>query len=144
MKIRHRTRPLILPLIALILALPLAYVEAGGKNAKPKLPPKPQYTAISALDATAHTITCKQMNGRMTEVKTMRVDERTEIEVGGEKATFNDLKVGMQVDVTVGMDENLAARLVAKAAPPEPTPFPTPNPRATPYPRPAPTAPAQQ
>ena len=125
MKIPLLTRGVFALSLAVLLVVPLARVEAGGKS-KPKLPPKPQYNAISALDAAAHTITYVQMNGQMKESKTLKINERTEIEVNGEKATFDDLKVGMQVNVDIGMDADVAAHLSAKPAPPDPTPFPTP------------------
>jgi hypothetical protein len=99
-------------LVAAALSMPLD-VHAGP----PKAPPKPQYQAIDAVDATAKTITVSYHNSKNPNAKTLKITERTEIQVNGAKATINELQPGMKISVGVGMDPTMAASLSASPAP---------------------------
>ncbi len=127
MKLPLPARSVSVLLFALILAVPLARVQAGGRHTTPRKPFEPVYNAITSVDATAHTISYSTVNGKGSATgKTFKVTDKTEIEVNGQKGTLNDLKTGMQVSVDPGMDETVAERITAKTAPAEPTPYPTP------------------
>jgi hypothetical protein len=102
------------------LTLPLNVQAGWPRNSKKKEPPKPQYQAIDAVDATAKTITVSYRNTPSANAKTLKINERTEIQVNGNKATINDLHSGMKVVVGVGMDPTIAASLSASPAPPDP------------------------
>ena len=103
-------------LVALTLTCSLVFapaiLHAKGKSGKPAAP-KPQYAIISAVDATAKTVTISNVNTPNPASKQLKVNERTEIEVNGQKGTLTDLKVGMKISTTLGMDPTVAARLVA-------------------------------
>jgi hypothetical protein len=49
--------------------------------------------------------------------KTFKITQNTEVTVRGTKATVADLKPGMTVSITVGMDPATAARIAAGDAP---------------------------
>ena len=56
----------------------------------------------------------------MTEGKATRtfiITQFTEINVNGQRATIVDLKPGMTVNVTIGMDPTRASRVVATGVP---------------------------
>jgi hypothetical protein len=125
MKILAPKRALTLLEVLLILAFPVVGLYAGQPR-KPKAPPKPQYISITKIDLKKKTITYAEVNGHMKEKNTLKVNDQTEIQVNGQPGTFKDLHAGMQVDVTMAMDPQYAARLVAG---PAPTPAPTPIPR---------------
>src|SRR5205809_6247361 len=84
---------------------------AGSKKKKASPTPKYQPPVISSV--TGNTIT-------VTEEKTTRafiITQFTEITVNGQRATIADLKPGMTVTVTIGMDPSRAARINATGAP---------------------------
>ena len=55
--------------------------------------------------------TSKQMNN----VKTYKVDKFTEITINGNKVKLSDLKAGMEVRLTAGVDPSTATIIAAKA-----------------------------
>jgi len=80
---------------------------AGSKKKKASPTPKYQPPVISRV--TGNTIT-------VTEEKTTRafiVTQFTEITVNGQRATIADLKPGMTVNVTIGVDPSQAGRIIA-------------------------------
>ncbi|PYJ91546.1 MAG: hypothetical protein DME54_04620 [Verrucomicrobia bacterium] len=80
---------------------------AGSKKKKASPTPKYQPPVISSV--TGNTIT-------VTEEKTTRafiITQFTEITVNGQRATIADLKPGMTVNVTIGVDPSQAGRIIA-------------------------------
>ena len=100
---------------SLVFAPPALHAKGKGKT---PAPPKPQYAVISAVDPSARTVTISNVNSPNPASKQLKINERTEIEVNGQKGTVTDLKVGMKVSATLGMDPTVAARLVATTLPP--------------------------
>jgi hypothetical protein len=91
----------------LLLALVVTPAFAGSKKRKTSPTPKYQPPVISRV--TGNTIT-------VTEEKTTRaftVTQFTEITVNGQRATIADLKPGMTVNVTIGVDPSQAGRINA-------------------------------
>jgi hypothetical protein len=126
MDFRPRKASLIL---SVFLSLPL--VAAAGT--RPKKPPyKAPYDVISAVDNRMGTVTIKHINSPNHQAKTFKVDNGTEVQVNGNKGTLKDVKKGLKVDVTVGLDDTKADRLVLSPAPPTPAPHPKPKPHSTP------------
>ncbi len=119
----HRARFVFPLMLALMLVAPLTDARAGGRrSSKEREPFKPVYKAITSVDATAHTVSYSTVNGvGAANSKTFKITDKTEIEVNGLKSTLNDLKAGMQVDISPAMDETVADRISAKTAPPEPS-----------------------
>ena len=97
-----------------LISTPVVHAKGKGKKAEP---PKPQYAVVSAVDPGAKTVTISHVNSPNPASKQLKVNERTEIEVNGQKGTLTDLKVGMKVSTTLGMDPTVAARLVATTLP---------------------------
>jgi len=95
-------------LLVLITASP---TFAGGR--KKKATPAPEYHPPVISSVTGNSIT-------VTEEKTTRafiVTQFTEINVNGQRGTIADLKPGMTVSVTIGVDPTRAGRIVATGAP---------------------------
>jgi hypothetical protein len=78
---------------------------AGRKRKTP--PPEQHDPVISSVTANSITVT------RQKETRTFIVTPFTEINVNGQKGTIADLKSGMRVDVTIGVDPTRAGRIVA-------------------------------
>jgi hypothetical protein len=94
----------------LLVALVSAPAFAGGRKSKASSP-KYQPPVISSV--TGNTIT-------VTQEKTTRaftITRFSEITVNGQKATIADLKPGMSVSVTIGVDPSQASRVVATGVP---------------------------
>jgi len=84
---------------------------AGSR--KKKATPAPEYHPPVISSVTGNSIT-------VTEEKTTRtfiVTQFTEINVNGQRGTIADLKPGMAVSVTIGVDPTRASRIVATGAP---------------------------
>jgi hypothetical protein len=111
----------------LLLACIVPSAFASGGPLKPRQPFKPTYDVIQSVDATAKTVTIGHANSKDTSTKTYKVAKDTDIQVNGAKGDLNDVKTGMKVSITLGIDEDVASRLVVSPAPPEPTPFPAPK-----------------
>jgi hypothetical protein len=89
----------------LLAAIPPAF--AGGR--KKKATPAPEYHLPVISSVTGNSIT-------VTEEKTTRtfiVTQFTEINVNGQRGTIADLKPGMTVNVTIGVDPIRASRVIA-------------------------------
>jgi hypothetical protein len=94
-----------------LLALVVSPAWAGSKKKKATPTPKYQPPVISSVIGNTVTV---------TERKTTRafiVTEFTEISVNGQRATAADLKPGMTVNVTIGVDPSQASRITATGAP---------------------------
>lgn len=102
---------LLLTLLALALALPAGLYAATPTPApKPKKTPR-THTVIQTVDASSITV----QSGDQT--TTYKITKLTEITYKGNTATVADLKPGMRVDVTAGMDPTVADRIAADDAP---------------------------
>ena len=96
---------------ALLICAPASPAFAGGR--KKKATPAPEYHPPVISSVTGNSIT-------VTEEKTTRtfiVTQFTEINVNGQRGTIADLKPGMTVSVTIGVDPTRAGRIVATGAP---------------------------
>src|SRR5437868_15086917 len=95
----------------LFAALLTAPVFAGGR--KKKASPAPKYHATVISSVTGNTITVTQ--DKVTRAFT--ITRFSEIIVNGQKATMVDLKPGMTVTITIGVDPSQASRVVATGLP---------------------------
>ena len=95
-------------LIVLITASP---AFGGGK--KKKATPTPAYhqPVISSVKANAITVSDEKATRAFT------ITQFTEINVNGQRANAADLKPGMTVNVTIGLDPSHASRINAADAP---------------------------
>ena len=103
-------RALFIAISVLLVALATPPAFAGSK--KKKATPA-QYQAPVISSVTGNTIT-------VSEEKSARIfiiTQFTEINVNGQRATVADLKPGMTVSVTIGVDPTRASRVVATGAP---------------------------
>jgi len=82
---------------------------AGSK--RKKATPASHTPVISSVTGNAITVT----EGKTT--RTFIITQFTEINVNGQRATIADLKPGMTVNVTIGMDPTRASRVVATGVP---------------------------
>ena len=125
-----------------ILGLMVPQASAGRRRPDPKTPEyKESYDEIESVNTGAHTVTIATMkkevaydNERAPEHErdhktkanakndaahatsrvTLTVNDLTEIEVNGRKSGLSGLRKGMKVDVTKGLDDTTAARLVVQ------------------------------
>src|SRR5437773_5009336 len=100
---------IIISVLLAALATPPAF--AGSKKKKTTAPALYQAPVISSV--TGNTIT-------VSEDKTARtfiITQFTEINVNGQRAAVADLKPGMTVGVTIGVDPTRASRVNATGAP---------------------------
>ena len=100
-------------IVVSILLAGITITPAFGKGRKKNATPVPAYHQPVISSVTGNAIT-------VSEQKTMRtftVSQFTEINVNGQRATIADLKPGMTVNVTIGMDPSYASRIVATGLP---------------------------
>ena len=95
---------------ALIAIFTTTSAFAGGRK-KATPPPQAQPTLIASVSGNAITVTDDKAT------KTFMITQFTEINVNGQRATVADLKPGMAVNVTIGMDPTRASRINASGAP---------------------------
>ena len=95
-------------LIVLIVASP---VFGGGKKKKATPAPAYQQPVISSVKGNAITVSDAKTTRAFT------ITQFTEINVNGQRATIADLKPGMTVNVTIGLDPSHASRINAADAP---------------------------
>jgi hypothetical protein len=95
---------------ALLVIVTIAPAFGAGKKKKATPAPPPEIL-ISSVTGNAITIT----EGKVTRAFT--ITQFTEINVNGQKATVADLKPGMRVNVTIGMDPSQASRINASGVP---------------------------
>jgi len=96
---------------ALIAIIITTSAFAGSRKKKATPPPQAQPTLISSVSGNAITVTDDKAT------KTFMITQFTEINVNGQRATVADLKPGMAVNVTIGMDPTRASRINASGAP---------------------------
>ena len=96
-----------------ILLTAIAFAPAFGKGRKKKTTPVPAYHQPVISSVTGNAITVSDQNT----TKTLTITQFTEITVNGQRASIADLKPGMTVSVTIGMDPSRAARINATGAP---------------------------
>jgi hypothetical protein len=80
-------------------------LAAGRKRKAPS--PEQHNPVISCVTPNSITVTKQQ------ETRTFIVSPFTEVNVNGQKGTIADLKPGMRVNVTIGIDPTCAGRIVA-------------------------------
>ena len=88
--------------------LPDPGLAAGRK--KKVSPPDQVDPVISNVTANSITVTSRR------ETRTFIVSPFTEVNVNGQKGTIADLKSGMNVNVTIGLDPTRAGRIVASGS----------------------------
>jgi hypothetical protein len=99
---------IVISVLLVALATPPAFAGSKKKKATPA-----QYQASVISSVTGNTIT-------VSEEKTTRtfiITQFTEINVNGQRAAVADLKPGMTVSVTIGVDPTRAGRINATGAP---------------------------
>jgi hypothetical protein len=101
----------ILFIVISVLLVALATPALAGGKKKKATPPQYQAPVISSV--TGNTITVSEE--KMT--RTFIITQFTEIKVNGQRAAVADLKPGMTVSVTIGVDPTRASRVVATGAP---------------------------
>src|SRR5437899_2191264 len=93
---------------ALVVVMGSSVFGGGKKKAKP---PEHHDILISSVAGNAVTVT----EGKVT--RAFKITQFTEINVNGQKATIADLKPGMTVSVTIGVDPSQASRVNASGVP---------------------------
>jgi hypothetical protein len=88
-----------------------APVFAGGRKKKSSPAPKYQPPVISSVAGKTITVTQEKVTRAFT------LTPFSEITVNGQRATIADLKPGMTVNVTIGVDPSQASRVVATGVP---------------------------
>ena len=96
-----------LVVVVWILLASMVLAPAFGKGKKKKATPAYQPPVISSV--TGNAITVSEPNT----TRTFMVTQFTEITVNGQRASIADLKPGMTVSVTIGVDPSRAARINA-------------------------------
>jgi hypothetical protein len=100
-------------LVIWILLAAIAIAPAFGKGRKKKATPAPAYHQPVISSVTGNAITISDQNT----ARTLTLTQFTEITVNGQRASIADLKPGMTVSVTLGMDPSRAARINATGVP---------------------------
>ena len=72
---------------------------------------KQQYNEITAVNATAGTVSISHRGGKDEQNRDLKTSAFTEIVVDGKKATLAALKAGMHVTYTLGGDGETAAHI---------------------------------
>jgi len=101
----------ILSIVISVLLVALATPALAGSKKKKATPPQHQAPVISSV--TGNTITVSEE--KMT--RTFIITQFTEITVNGQRGAVADLKPGMTVSVTIGVDPARAGRVIATGAP---------------------------
>ena len=101
---------LLVVLSILLVALATAPAFAGGRKKKASTP-KYQPPVISSVTGNTIIVTQEKVTRAFT------ITRFSEITVNGQKATITDLKPGMTVSVTIGVDPSQASRVVATGVP---------------------------
>jgi len=83
----------------------------GAGRKKKATPPKTHGTVIATVTGNSITVTEEKT------ARTFTITQFTEINVNGQRATIADLKPGMTVTVTLGMDPSHASRVNASGVP---------------------------
>jgi len=99
---------IIISVLLVVSATPPAFAGSKKKKATPA-----QYQAPVIANVTGNTIT---VNEEKT-ARTFIITQFTEINVNGQRAAVTDLKPGMTVNVTLGIDPTRASRINATGVP---------------------------
>jgi hypothetical protein len=100
-------------IVVSVLLAGITITPAFGKGRKKKATPAPAYHQPVISSVTGNAITVSEQKT----TRTFAVSRFTEINVNGQRATIADLKPGMTVNVTIGMDPSYASRIVATGLP---------------------------
>ncbi len=96
--------------VCTVIAMATATPAFGGSKKK-KATPAYHPPVISSVTGNAITVSEEKTT------RTFIITQFTEINVNGQRATIVDLKPGMTVNVTIGMDPTRASRVVATGVP---------------------------
>jgi hypothetical protein len=97
--------------VVCILLAAITFAPAFGKGRKKKATPAYQQPVIASVIGNAITVT------EQNTARTFTVTQFTEITVNGQRAGIADLRPGMTVNVTIGVDPSRAARINATGVP---------------------------
>jgi hypothetical protein len=97
-------------IVVSVLLAGIAITPAFGKGRKKKTTSVPAYHQPVVSSVTGNAITVSEQKT----TRTFTVSQFTEINVNGQRATIADLKPGMTVNVTIGMDPSHASRINAE------------------------------
>jgi hypothetical protein len=100
-------------IVVSVLLAGIAIIPAFGKGRKKKATSVPAYHQPVISSVTGNAITVSEQKT----TRTFTVSPFTEINLNGQRATIADLKPGMTVNVTIGMDPSYASRIVATGLP---------------------------
>jgi hypothetical protein len=93
-----------------VLLVALATPAFAGSKKKKAMPAQYQGPVISSVTGNAITVSEEKTT------RTFIITQFTEINVNGQRAATADLKPGMTVSVTIGVDPTRASRVVATGA----------------------------
>lgn len=111
---RHSVKNRLFAVVAILLvALVSVPAFAGGKKKKGTPAPKYHSSVISSVTGNTMTVTQEKVTRAFT------ITRFSEITVNGQRATIADLKPGMIVSVSIGVDPSQASRVVATGVPVE-------------------------
>jgi hypothetical protein len=99
---------IVISVLLVALATPPAFAGSKKKKATP-----PQYHPPVISSVTGNAITVSEEKTTRTFV----ITQFTEINVNGQRGAVADLKAGMTVSVTIGVDPTRASRVVATGVP---------------------------
>jgi hypothetical protein len=98
----------------IVFSVLLGYGTADYLSGATKKKPSPTpYKHPVIASVSAHSITVSEEKG----TKTFTITQFTEINLNGQRATVAELKPGMIVVVTIGMDRSQASRINASGTP---------------------------
>jgi hypothetical protein len=109
-----------LPALCVLSVLVASSLQGGRISSKRGPTPVPTHpeVLISSVTGSSVTVTVQTVSDKgqvfAKTNKTYTVTKFTEIQVNRQKATIVDLKPGMRVSVTAGMDPSQAARITAE------------------------------
>ena len=110
-------------ILALVLVvLPAAAFAGNSQKAKPRPPFRAPYDVIVSVDRAAKTVIIGHVNSSDKSRTTLKINNLTEIQINGNPGTMADVKPGLKVSVTPGVEEDQAGRLVLSPAPREAKP----------------------
>lgn len=99
---------LLVGLLAIVLSVTSVY---GRGRARPKPTPPPRHTVIASITSDSITIDTG------LNIKSYKLDQKTQFTYLGRRVALNDLKPGMRVSVIPGFDAGTAVSISAGDAP---------------------------